>query len=385
MFHIAGEEEIKRGDTTDIYFRRTKEVLKEKNLDRKVVAEVTVSSLPEGYRWGILAGVEEAAKLLEGYNIDVYSMPEGTAFYPGEPVMRIEGYYSEFCELETPLLGLLCQASGITTKAARFKKLAGDKPVLSFGIRRMHPAIAPMIDRSAYIGGCDGFSGIAAEKLLKEKASGTMPHALIITVGDQKLAWKYYDEALPEEVPRIALVDTYCDEKREAIWATETIKKLYGIRIDTPSSRRGNIKKIVEELRWELDIRGYKNVKIFVSGGIKEENIGELTLADGFGVGTSISAAATIDFALDIVEMEGKPVAKRGKLGGKKIVYRCPSCLSGKVVYYKDKEKPLCPECSTPMEQVLLPLIKEGKITAELPEAKEIRKKVLDQLKKLEI
>ncbi len=381
MFHTATEEEIKRGDTTDIYFRRTKEVLKRKKLDRKVIAEVSVSSLPEGYTWGILAGIEEVAKLLEDYNIDVYSLPEGNIFHEREPVLRIEGYYSEFCELETPILGLICQASGISTKAARFKKFAGEKPLLSFGIRRMHPAISPMIDRSAYIGGCDGFSGIAAEKLLNEKASGTMSHAFIIIVGDQKLAWTYYYKALPENIPRIALVDTYCDEKIEAVWAAETIKDLNGVRIDTPKSRRGDIRKIVEEVRWELDIRGYKNVKIFVSGGINEEDIVNLKLADGFGVGTSISAASTIDFALDIVEIDGMPVAKRGKLGGKKFVYRCPTCLTVQVIHEKEKEKPACNKCSNTMEEILLPLIKNGKLVAELPEAEKIREKVLEQLK----
>jgi len=123
-----------------------------------------------------------------------------------------------------------------------------------------------------------------------------MPHALIITVGDQVKAWRYFNEVVEKDVPRIALVDTYCDEKQEAVLAAEAIENLYGVRLDTPSSRRGNMKRILEEVRWELDVRGYKHVKIFISGGVKEENIRELSLADGFGVGTSISAAATIDF-----------------------------------------------------------------------------------------
>ena len=167
----------------------------------------------------------------------------------------------------------------------------------------------------------------------------------------------------------------------EAVWAAETIKDLNGVRIDTPGSRRGDIRKIVEEVRWELDIRGYKNVKIFVSGGIKEEDIVNLKLVDGFGVGTSISAASTIDFALDIVEIDGMPVAKRGKLGGKKLVYRCSACLTGQVIHDKEKEKPVCNKCSNTMEEILLPLIKNGKLVAELPEAEKIREKVLEQLK----
>ncbi|NOZ59272.1 MAG: nicotinate phosphoribosyltransferase [Euryarchaeota archaeon] len=385
MFHVASEEDIKAGKTTDVYFINTKRVLEEKGISRHVVAEVTAGSLPRGYAWGVLAGIEEAARLLEGYNIDVYAMPEGSIFYPMEPVMRIEGDYKEFAVLETPLLGLLCQASGIATKAARFRKLAGDKLLLSFGIRRMHPAIAPMIDRAAYIGGCDGFSGVAAEKITGEKARGTMPHALIITVGDQATAWRYFDEVVSKDAPRIALVDTYCDEKQEAVLAAQTIKNLYGVRLDTPSSRRGNMRRILEEVRWELDLRGYKDVKIFVSGGVREENIPELSLADGFGVGTSISAAATIDFALDIVEVENKPAAKRGKLSGAKAVLRCGECLHSKRVPLRETRQERCERCGSPMREMLQPLIKGGELVAELPPAGKIREYVLEQLKKVEV
>ena len=385
MFHVAGEEEIKSGRTTDVYFVNTRHVLEEKGISRRVVAEVTASSLPGGYGWGVLAGIEEAAHLLEGYDIDVYAMPEGSIFYPLEPVMRIEGDYKEFATLETPLLGLMCQASGIATKAARFRKLAGDKLLLSFGIRRMHPAIAPMIDRAAYIGGCDGFSGIAAERLIGKRASGTMPHALIITVGDQVRAWRYFDEVVDKAMPRIALVDTYCDEKQEAIMAAEAVENLYGVRLDTPGSRRGNMARILEEVRWELDIRGYKHVKIFVSGGIKEENIRELALADGFGVGTGISAATTIDFALDIVEVEGRPAAKRGKFGAAKAVLRCSGCMHGKRVPVREAREERCERCGTRMQNLLRPLIRQGRLVAKLPPAEEIREYVLQQLEKVEI
>jgi nicotinate phosphoribosyltransferase len=148
-FHTAGNEEIKRGDTTDIYFRRTLDILAKKGWDKRVVAEVSTSSFRLGWGWGVLAGIEEIAYLLEGRDLDAIAMPEGSIFYPREPVIRIEGMYSEFCELETPILGLSCQASGIATASARCKIAACHKPVFSFGIRRMHPAIAPMIDRSA--------------------------------------------------------------------------------------------------------------------------------------------------------------------------------------------------------------------------------------------
>ncbi|MFQ6135761.1 MAG: nicotinate phosphoribosyltransferase [Candidatus Hydrothermarchaeales archaeon] len=384
MFHLATVDEIKDGKTTDVYFARAKDILEKKGVEKSVIAEVTASSFPDDYKWGILAGVEEVAYLFEGYPVDVYSLPEGSIFYPNEPVIRIEGDYKRFAELETPLLGLICQASGIATKSARIKKIAGDKIVLSFGIRRMHPAISPMIDRAAYIGGMDGFSGVGAEKLIGKKSSGTMPHALVITLGDQAKAFRYFDEVVEEGVPRIALVDTYYDEKIESIIAAEAVKGLYGVRLDTHSSRRGDMREIAEEVRWELDIRGYKDVKIFVSGGVDEEEIRYLDNVDGFGVGTSISNAKTIDFAMDLVEVEGEPVAKRGKFGGKKEVYRCPSCMKGEIVY-KPEGEIKCDSCNGTMESKLKPLIKNGGVHGKLPTVEKIRDYVLEQLGKVEI
>jgi len=394
IFHIASDEEIKKGQTTDIYFVRTKQILEAKGLNKvHVVAEITPGELPGGLPWGILCGIEEAAKLLEGLPINVYAMPEGSIFYYKdyydirEPIMRIEGSYGDFCIYETPLLGILCQSSGIATRAARIKKAAGDKPVISFGIRRMHPALSPLIDRAAYIGGFDGVSSLIGARAAGTKPVGTMPHALIVVFGNQVEAWKAFDEIMPEEVPRIALVDTYYDEKTEAIMAAEALRgRLYGVRLDTPSSRKGDFAEIVREVRWELDIRGYKNVKIFVSGGLNEEKIRILSEAgaDAFGVGTYVSNAPTIDFAMDIVEIDGKICAKRGKLGGRKEVWRCPECLID-VVLPIGVEQPKCPRCGGKTERMLKPLIENGKIVAELPKPEKIRSYVLEQLEKIEM
>lgn len=394
VFHCASDEEIKKGETTDIYFVRTKQILEAKKLDKlNAVAEVTAGGLPNEWPWGILCGIEEEARLFEGYPVNVYTMPEGSILYPSdnrgvrEPVMFIEGPYGEFCTLETPMLGLICQASGVATRAARVKKAAGKKIVMAFGIRRMHPALSPMLDRAAYIGGLDGLSSLSGAKAVDAKPMGTMPHALIIAFGDQAKAWKAFDEVMPSDVPRIALIDTYFDEKTEAIMATETLKdRLYGVRLDTPGSRKGNFSELIREVRWELDVRGYQHVKIFVSGGLNEEKIAILSEvgADGFGVGTAVSNAPTIDFALDIVELEGKLVAKRGKLGGKKQVWRCPKCLVDAVLPFKSSQ-PSCMECGGKTQPMLKPLIENGEIVAELPKPSEIRRYVLEQLERLSI
>jgi nicotinate phosphoribosyltransferase len=391
-FQIATEEEIKNGETTDVYFSRTKEILEKEGLgDLRVVAEITTSSLPRNWEWGILGGVEEAAHVLEGVNVDVRSFPEGTLFHANdasgvrEPVMVLEGKYVDFCLYETPLLGLLCHASGITTMAARVRRSAGDKTILSFGIRRAHPALAPMIDRACYIGGFDAVSSLIGARLLKKNPSGTMPHALIIAMGDQARAWKSFDKYMPKDVPRIALVDTYFDEKTEAIMAANALgERLEGIRLDTPGSRRGDFPEIIREVRWELDSRGYTKVKIYVSGGLDDESVKTLTSAgaDGFGVGTSVSNAPSIDFAMDIVEADGKPVAKRGKFGGSKEAWRCDKCLMEYVVSVH-APSPTCAKCGGRTDRLLTKLLEKGRLTGQLPGPDSIRKSVIQQLGRL--
>ncbi|MEO2151117.1 MAG: nicotinate phosphoribosyltransferase [Thermococcus sp.] len=384
-FYIAHEEDIKAGKTTDVYFIRTRKILTEKGIHKKVFADVTTTSLPNGWKWGVLAGIEAVAKLLEGLPVNVYAMREGTIFHPYEPILQIEGYYEEFGIYETALLGMLSQASGIATAALRIKIAANFKPVYSFGIRHMHPAIAPMIDRAAFIGGCDGVSGVLGAEMIGEKPVGTMPHALILTVGDQVKAWKYFDEVVEPEVPRTALVDTLCDEKFEALMAAEALgERLTAVRLDTPGSRRGNFRKIIEEVRWELDLRGYDWVKIFVSGGLNEESIREIVdVADAFGVGSAIASAKPIDFSLDIVEVDGKPITKRGKLSGRKQVYRCENGHYHRVPAEKKLER--CPVCGARVEPLLQPLIENGEIVAELPKAREIREYVLEQAEKFKL
>ncbi|MEM2897034.1 MAG: nicotinate phosphoribosyltransferase [Candidatus Bathyarchaeia archaeon] len=394
IFHTASDEEIKSGKTTDIYFVRTKKVLEEKGLANvKVVAEVTTGGLPRNWHWAILCGVEEIARLFEGIQVNVYSMPEGSLFHPydfygiREPVMNVEGSYGDFCIYETPLLGLICQASGIATVAARMRKIVGKATLISFGIRRAHPALSPMIDRAAYVGGFDGVSSLSGAEIIKKEPVGTMPHALIITLGDQVKAWKAFDEIISKDVPRIALVDTYFDEKTETIMAAEALKnRLHGVRLDTPGSRKGDFSEIIREVRWELNARGYSHVKIYVSGGINEENIEKLCKAgaEGFGIGTSVSNAPAVDFAMDIVEMEGKLCAKRGKLGGKKQVWRCHDCMLD-IVQLDKLPRPKCPKCHDKTEPLLKPIVLNGKIVAELPSVDEIRNHVLRQIEKIAI
>ena len=312
-FNVASPDEIRAGRVTDVYFERSKRVLEAERSDARVVAEIRAGSMPRSWPWAVLAGLDEAISLLDGHDLEVTAIREGSVFYKEEPVLSVEGRYLHFGVLETALLGVLCQASGVATAAARVKVAASGRPVYSFGARRMHPAIAPMIERAAYLGGFDGVAAVKSGELLGIEPVGTMAHALILILGEER-AWSGFDRTIEEDVPRVALVDTYQDEKFGAVAAARLLgPKLSAVRLDTPSSRRGDFVAICREVRWELDSAGYPDVRIFLSGGIDETTIPELNrYADAYGVGTAVSNAPVIDFSLDIVEVDGQPRAKRG-------------------------------------------------------------------------
>jgi nicotinate phosphoribosyltransferase len=383
LFWLANEREIKGAETTDIYFLNTKEVLTKHGINSEVVMEVFVRELPEGGSWGVLTGVYEVAKLLEGLPLDVWAFDEGSIFLANgngalyEPVMTISGRYRDFVEYENPVLGLLSSSTAISTKAARFKVAAGDRQIISFGTRRVHPALAPLVERNSYVAGFDGVSNVLGGRLLGVEPSGTMPHALVQVLGDQERAWRLFDSTMPKSTKRTALIDTFWDEKTEAIKAFETLgKNLWGVRLDTPASRRGSFRQIIEEVKWELKIRGGGHVKIFVSGRLSEEDIIKLKdIVDGFGVGTAVAYPPTIDFSAKIVEVreEGRSYlrAKRGGLGGRKDVHRSKGFRD--IVTFHGTDAAALPRGSVPM---LNKIIDKGKIVLDFQSISALREKV---------
>jgi nicotinate phosphoribosyltransferase len=381
-FHTASDAEIKSGEVSDVYFVRTVEILRHRADRRRVKAEVYLKSLPDEWQWGILAGIEEAARLFEGVPVDVHAMSEGAVFNPYQPVIVIEGVYVDWAQYETALLGLICQASGIATKAARCKKAAGSRQVISFGARRMHPTLAPMIERNAFIGGCDGVAVTKSAELIDADPMGTIPHSLVLMIGDTVEALRGFDQVIDRKVRRVALIDTLQDEKFEAIRVAEALgDDLYAVRLDTPSSRRGDFYRILEEVRWELDLRGFSHVKLIASGGVDEFEILALNpLVDAYGVGTSIANAPVLNFGLDIMEIEGRPMAKRGKWSGAKDVLRCAGCQATVVVPKGRQPNTPCACGQGRWEQMLRPLVQGGRIARDLPPPRAIRDFVLEQL-----
>ncbi len=311
----ADFDEILNGYTTDIYFVKTRELLDAYDLlNVPVVAEIFAR---EG---GIFSGIDEVLFLLKDKNVEIYSLEEGQKFYANEVVCRISGPYGEFGMYETVILGMLASSTGWATAARMCVEAAGGKPVLCFGARHVHPAVAPVMERAAVkAGGCAGASCILGAKLAGIKPKGTIPHAAILIVGDTLRLAQMYDEHLDPEEPRIILVDTFKDEAEEALRVAQLLKeKLWGIRLDTPGERGGVTPYLVKEVRWRLDKAGFSYVKIFVSGGLTPEKISILSEAgaDGFGVGSFIAHATPRDMTMDIKMVNGVPVAKRGRLPG---------------------------------------------------------------------
>ncbi|MDQ4042392.1 MAG: nicotinate phosphoribosyltransferase [Actinomycetota bacterium] len=319
-FNTASEEEIRNADVADVYFHRTMEVLRARGLeDTPVHVEVAYKTSDED-AWFVVAGLDEVAALLEGTGVEARAVPEGTICRPNEPILTLSGPYSAFAEHETAILGFLCQASGVATGAARCKLAAGERTLISFGARRMHPAVTPMIERAAYLGGCDGVAVELAAKRLGIPATGTIPHALVLILGSTAETARAFDEVMPEDVPRTVLIDTFDDEKFGALIAARAIPdSIFAVRFDTPGNRRGDFRDLIQECRWELDRNGFEYVKIFASGGIDVEYILHLnSVVDAYGVGGEIASAPMIDYSLDIVEVNGEDRSKRGKRGGKK-------------------------------------------------------------------
>jgi nicotinate phosphoribosyltransferase len=320
MAEFKPSKEVLSGDTADIYFIRTIEILKKEGLNPMVTMELFSS------RAGILCGIEEVKALLSralsNVKGEIWALGEGEAMDRKEVVLRITAPYQSYGLYETAICGILAHCSGWATAARECVDAAGYIPVTSFGARHVHPSVAGIMDYSAVIGGCLGCSSIAGARLANIEPSGTIPHALILIMGDTVMATLAFDKHMPTGVSRVALVDTFIDEAKESINVAKSLgESLDSVRLDTPAELGGVTAGLVKRVRQMLDNAGFNKVKIFVSGGFNVERIKQFIEqdipVDGFGIGSYISGASPIDFTADIHEVEGKPVAKRGRIPGK--------------------------------------------------------------------
>lgn len=315
--------EILSGDSADVYFARAERILEAEGLDPVVVMEVFAREE------AVLCGIDEAKTLLahvlaeaEPEAAVVESLDDGDTITPKEVVLRITARYRAFGLFETAMLGMLAQSTGWATAAREAVTAAAPDPVISFGARHVHPDITDVLDYAAIVGGCVGASTPAGARLAGLSPTGTMPHSLVLIIGDTVRAAEAFDREMPPDVPRIVLVDTFKDEAEEALRVADALgDRLYGIRLDTPSERGRVTADLVHEVRARLDAAGHRHVRITVSGGLTPDRIRYFKEAgapvDSFAVGSYISGATPIDFTGDIKEIDGVAIAKRGRIPGR--------------------------------------------------------------------
>jgi nicotinate phosphoribosyltransferase len=268
---------VRVGETADVYLQRTLTILRNESANPTVAMEFFAE------RSGLLCGVREVRSLLEevlpDVGAEVWALEEGDAVAAGEVALRIKAPYSSFGLYETALCGILSSCTGWATAARECVVAAGGIqdgiPVIATPARHVHPNIAANIDYSAVRGGCASCSTIVGARMAGiMPESGNMPHALPLLMGDTVRAIQMFDRHMPQEVPRVALVDTFNDEAEEALNVAQALRdRLRGIRLDTPKERGGVSVPMVKEVRSRLDLAGFRHVEIYVSGGFNPERI----------------------------------------------------------------------------------------------------------------
>ena len=251
---------------------------------------------------------------------DVDAMPEGTVFFPDEPVIRVTAPLPEAQMVETRLVNLLQFQAIVASKAARMVLAAPGKRLVDFDLRRAHGAEAGLLAaRAAYLAGFAGTATLAAEQRFGIPVFGTMAHSFIQAHDDEVLAFERFARARPRDL--VLLIDTY-DTERGARRVVELAPRLAqdgiairGVRIDS-----GDLAEHARRVRAILDAGGLGKVQIFASGGLDEDDLSAFTARavpiDAYGIGTSLTTsfdAPALDCAYKLQEYDGVPRRKRSE------------------------------------------------------------------------
>ncbi len=253
---------------------------------------------------------------------DVDAMPEGTVFFPDEPILRVVAPLPEAQYVETRLINILHFQSLIAAKAARIVLSAPGKLLVDFGLRRAHGAEAGLFAaRAAYVAGFAGTATMAAERQYGIPLFGTMAHSFIQVHDTETAAFENFARARPQNLT--FLIDTYDTEKaaRKVVALAPRLKSL-GIKIAAVRLDSGDLTSLAKSVRPILDEGGLRETTIFASGGLDETRIAAMLAAgapiDGFGIGTSLTTSSDVpalDCAYKLQEYGG--VARRKRSAGK--------------------------------------------------------------------
>lgn len=307
------------GDRSDVQAQRILTILRNDGINPSVTMEFSPS------QDGVLCGVDEVrallAKVLPETGAEVWALSDGSRMSAKEVVLRIKAPYSAFGLYQTIICGTLASCSGWATAARECVDAAQGIPVVATSASNAHPSVVPQIDYAAVKGGCVAVSTVLGARLAGVTPAGYMSHNLPLLLGDSVRAMHSYNRHMPPEIPRIALVDTFKDEAEEAVNLARAFRNgLRGVNISTPPERGGVTPDLVKEVRAKLDESAFLHVDIFVTHGVTKEKIQQFVEADapvnGFGIDEAIANAPPNNFNADIHEVDGKPVARRGRMPG---------------------------------------------------------------------
>ncbi|OGI24823.1 MAG: nicotinate phosphoribosyltransferase [Candidatus Melainabacteria bacterium RIFOXYA12_FULL_32_12] len=321
---------------------------------------------------------------------DIWAMPEGTVFFPNEPVMRITAPIIQAQLLETYILSMFNFQTMIATKASRIVSASQGRQIIEFGSRRAHgPDAAVLAARASYIGGCTGTSNVYAGHKFGLPIYGTIAHSWIMAFDSEEEAFEKYYKSYPDNT--ILLVDTY--NTIEGIKkATKISSEIKGIRLDS-----GDFYLLSLEARKILDDAGLQNTKIVASGDLNEYKIKDLiekgAPIDAFGVGTELVVSADAPalgglYKLVEIEKDSKSIYKakfsQNKITypGKKQVWRfLDNNKLVKDVIADTEENIYTQQNAIPL---LSQIVKEGKVLSPLPNINEIKRHCLNNLMQLD-
>ncbi|WP_369196472.1 nicotinate phosphoribosyltransferase [Streptomyces djakartensis] len=319
--------------------------------ERRSVFEVFTRRLPDGRRYGVVAGTGRVLDAVENFRFDpavlsflqereivdgrtlewlsgyrfsgdIWGYPEGEVYFPGSPIMRVEGTFAECVLLETVILSILNHDSAIAAAASRMSAAAGERPLIEMGARRTHELAAVAASRAAYVGGFATTSDLAAGFRYGIPTVGTSAHAFTLLHDSERDAFRAQVETLGRGTT--LLVDTYdvAEAVRTAVEVAGT--GLGAVRIDS-----GDLLLVAHRVRRQLDELGATDTKIVVTSDLDEYAIASLAAApvDAYGVGTQLvtgSGHPTSSMVYKLVARAGSddpkaplvPVAKKSS-GGK--------------------------------------------------------------------
>ncbi|MFN2563195.1 MAG: nicotinate phosphoribosyltransferase [Jatrophihabitans sp.] len=327
--------------------------LRDGTAERHCSFEVFARRLPEGRRYGVVAGTgrlldaiaeftfdDATVELLCGTGViddltaqylstyrfagDVDGYPEGELYFPYSPVLTVTGSFAEAVILETLVLSILNHDCAIAAAAARMVTAAAGRPIIEMGSRRTHEEAAVAAARAAYLAGFASTSNLEAARRYSVPTAGTAAHAFTLLHDDERSAFAAQVSSMGAGTT--LLVDTY-DITRGIELAVEVAGPALGaVRIDS-----GDLGVLANHARAQLDGLGATGTKIVVSGDLDEFAIAALaaTPVDSYGAGTAVvtgSGAPTAGMVYKLVEVDGRPVAKRseskGSSGGRKTALR---------------------------------------------------------------